>query len=111
MKTSYFSKYKQGNGISIAVGTPNWFKGEKYPSLFPKWDFLNRYKQDGDEVAYTQAYHEQVLSKLNPQQVYDDLKDKVVLCWESSEKFCHRHIVAEWLKNELGVEIKEVDNE
>lgn len=109
MKTSYFSKYKKVNGVSIAVGAPNWFKGEIYPDLFPTWELVNNYKVTGDEEVYTKAYHEKILSKLNPEKVYDDLQGKVVLCWEGKGKFCHRRIVAKWLEDNLGVEIEEAE--
>lgn len=55
------------------------------------------------------AYYEEVLSKLDPKTVYDELgEDAVIMCWESSEKFCHRHIVADWLEQQLGIKIKEI---
>ena len=108
MKTSYFSKYKESNGVSIAIGTPKWFKGETFPELFPSWDLVNYYKRTGDEVGYRERYYEEVLYKLNPTEVYDKLKDKVILCWETSDKFCHRHIVSEWIYEELGIIVNEV---
>jgi len=58
--------------------------------------------------VYTDAYHQEVLSKLNPADVYRDLKDSVLLCWEGPSKFCHRHIVASWLEAELGVIVTEL---
>ena len=111
MKTSYFAKYKKDDAVSIAAKHPPWFKGDSYPALFPKYNFFKKYKEDGDEEAYRKSYYEQVLSKLDAQKVYDDLKDKTLLCWEKSGAFCHRRIVAEWLYNELGVVIEECDYE
>jgi len=109
MKTSYFAKYRGDKGVSIAAKAPPGFKGETYPALYPKWSFLGRYKEDGDEDKYTKAYYDEVLSKLDPEKVYADLKGKVLLCWERSGSFCHRRIVAEWLERELEVEIPECD--
>ena len=108
MKTSYFDKYEGEDAVNIAVGKPSWFKGPSYPDLFPEWSFLNKYKEDGDKEAYIKAYHERILSKLDPQKVYNDLKDSVILCYEKSGEFCHRRLVAEWLEKELGVIIPEV---
>lgn len=108
MKTSYFAKYKGLDGVSIAMRTPSWFRCKKYPPLFPPWELITQYKKDGDKEAYVQAYHEQVLSQLSPQKVYDDLKDSVLLCYEKPGDFCHRRLVAEWLRACLGVVVEEV---
>ncbi len=29
------------------------------------------------------------------------------MCWEAPDKFCHRHIVSEWLSLSLGVKVEE----
>ncbi len=108
MKTSYFAKYKGSGGVSIAIRPAPGFYGKSYDKLFPKWGFLRRYKQDGNEEAYTHEYHRQVLDLLDPKEVWDDLKDSTLLCWEKSGRFCHRRIVAEWLEKELGVTVDEV---
>ena len=76
--------------------------------LAPSWQLVNLIKTTGDETLYRQLYQEQVLSRLDPQQVYDDLgPDAVMLCWESPGKFCHRRLVAEWLENALSIQINE----
>ena len=108
VRTSYFRKHKESDGVSIAIKAPSWFTGPSYPYLYPKWSFLKQYKIDGDEVAYTKAYHDEVLSKLEPSIVWEQLKDRTLLCWEKTGSFCHRRIVADWLKQELGVEVGEV---
>lgn len=107
MQTSYFSKYRGDSGVCIALKHPDGFQGKCYPPLFPKWSFLSKYFKDHDEEAYTREYHAQVLSKLDPQKVYNDLKDCVLLCWEGPNKFCHRRLVAQWLKDALGAEVPE----
>lgn len=108
MKTSYFAKYKNDDGVSIAIKSPTWFTGDSYPDLFPKWSFLKQYFKDHDEDAYVIAYYDQILSKLDPNKVFNDLKDKTLLCWEKSGEFCHRRIVAEWLRINLGISVPEV---
>ena len=108
MKTSYFVRYKGENGVSIAQGTPKWFKGKLYLPLCPPWDLIKKVKEDGDIEYYTQEYYKRVLSKLDPVKVYNDLgEDAVLLCWEKSGEFCHRYIVAVWLEKHLGVKIEE----
>ena len=113
MKTSYYSK--SGNdkdAVSIAARSPNFYKGREYKKLAPKYWFFKKYKTDGDEEFYTKTYYEEILNKLDPKEVYEELgHNSVLLCWESSEKFCHRHIVAEWLSLSLEIEIKEIEYE
>jgi glycerophosphoryl diester phosphodiesterase len=108
MKTSYFAKYKGNNGISIAIKSPPYFKGEEYSQLFPKWSFLKKYLNDKDEIAYTIEYYKQILNILDAEKVYNDLSDKVLLCWESSDRFCHRRLVAEWIERKLDIIVPEI---
>ena len=107
MQTSYYSKYKGENAVSIALSKPKWYKCREYKPLFPTWQLLNKYKNDGDESYYTEHYQKEILDKLDPKQVYEELgENSVLLCWEKSG-FCHRFLVARWLEKELGIEIKE----
>lgn len=117
MKTSYFgranSKAFRDRGlrfVSIARSA-KYFYGESYKDLFPTWDMIHM----TDEKEYEKAYRKQVLSKLDPMKVWDDLQDAVLLCHESMDKiekgetFCHRHIVARWLEEELwlrGIDVE-----
>ncbi len=62
---------------------------------------------DGKTEEYTKQYTEQILSWLDPQKVYEELDDCVLLCWEKSGSFCHRRLVAEWLEKGTGNKVKE----
>jgi hypothetical protein len=110
MQTSYYSKSaNHPNAVSIAAKAPDWYKGRQYKKLAPRYWFFKKYKEDGDKEFYTEQYYKEVLSVLDPKQVYKDLgENAVLLCWEKSGDFCHRHLVAEWLSKELGIEIKEI---
>lgn len=107
IRTSYFAKYRGDSGVSIAIKHPPGFRGVTYPPLFPRWSFLSKYLKDHDEAAYTESYRTEVLSKLDPREVLRDLDGRTILCWESSKKFCHRHLVAQWLKDNLGTNVEE----
>lgn len=111
MKTSYYSKSaKNPNAVSIAAKSPSWYDGREYKKLAPKYWFFKKYKKDGDKEFFTIQYKKEVLSVLDPKIVYEELgENAVLLCWESSEKFCHRHLVAEWLMENLEINIKESD--
>jgi len=109
IKTSYFAKYDGDNSVSIALSTPKWHNCKRsYSPLFPKWSFLNKYKKDGDKLSYTKEYYFQVLQYLDPYSVLKVLDGSVLLCWEKPDKFCHRHIFRNWIKNETGCKIEEI---
>ena len=109
MKTSYYSKSANNpNAVSIAAKCPDFYKGREYKKLAPKYWFFKKYKDDGDEKFYTEHYYKEVLDKLDAQEVYNELgHDSILLCYETPDKFCHRHIVAEWLSYKLGIEVEE----
>lgn len=115
MNTSYFAKSsRHSNAVSIAARAPDWYNGRQYKILAPKWNFFKKYKDENDEkyhdqVFYIEQYYREVLDKLNPHQVLRDLgENAVLLCWEKSGDFCHRHLVADWLREKLGVQITEL---
>lgn len=121
--TGYFARAKHyaDDGfclVSIAKVSP-WFlpKGFKLhsiQSLAPTEEIL---KLKGRPDEYEKRYREEILSNLSAKDICGELErtasadclDKVVLlCYESPEKFCHRHIVAKWLSEKTCVPIKEV---
>lgn len=110
MQTSNYSKNGlHKNAISIAGKAPDWFTGKEYKKLAPKYWFFKKYKEDGDIMFYVEQYYNEVLSKLNAKEVYDELgEDAILLCYEAEDDFCHRHVVSSWLECELGIKINEI---
>ncbi|HIT61882.1 MAG TPA: hypothetical protein IAC38_00335 [Candidatus Caccovivens faecavium] len=119
MYTGYFGKMKsypkdkEYRYVSIARFNKFW-SGEEYKKLTPPASII----KIEDKELYTKLYYEQVLNNLNPQEVYNELGDNaVLLCYEKyadieqGKTFCHRHMVAKWLEEKLGVEVKELENE
>lgn len=106
--TSYFANLSKlpEDIVPIAIcGKPiSGWTGATYKKLAPKWGFFSIWKINHDNDFYTQCYNNEVLSKLNPKTVVDELKslsdgrDFALICYEAPDKFCHRHIVAEWLQ-------------
>lgn len=95
-----FKKY----GIQISLSARYW-SGPKYEPLFPTWEMI----RCANKSKYEKMYRSQILSKLDPLEVYNDLgENAILLCHESIEKiengetFCHRHMVARWLEEELS---------
>ena len=77
--------------------------------MAPKFWFFNKYKKDGDVDSYIENYNKEVLSVLDPKQVYEELgEDAIIICYEAPEDFCHRHLVAKWLEESLGIKIEEI---
>lgn len=108
MKTSNFKTYKGSMGVAICIYPPLDWQGEQFPSLAPdRQTFFAKKANEIDEKEYEKQYRERVLSKLNPDKIYDMFSNKVLLCWEPPGEFCHRRIVADWLMEELGIEVPE----
>ena len=106
MHTSHFWRFYHENDprlVSIALKSPEWFKGREYPALAPRLDMLPM-----EEEEYRREY-QAILDRLDPRQVYEDLgPESILLCWEPPGRFCHRRLVAEWLEKALGVQIPEL---
>ena len=89
--------------ISIAGRAPDWYYGLEYKKLAPKRYFFNIWKENGDNDYYIRHFKKEVLDLLDARQVVSDLiklsggKDIALLCYETPDKFCHRHLVADWL--------------
>lgn len=115
MKTSYFARVRSSlviqpeQLVSIARTCPEGFMGREYKKLAPSYALLQAYKSNGDTQRYIGAYRHEVLSELDPEEVYQELgEDSILLCWEGRDKFCHRHIVADWFHSTLGIEVVEL---
>lgn len=118
--TSYFANLKNIPSdiipISIARKTPPWFDGLSIKLLAPDEHTLLKYNYDGNHDRYIKEYSEEVLKLLYAPklvhyfEVKSGGKDVVLLCYESPEKFCHRHLLSDWL-NKNGFHCKEYSNE
>jgi hypothetical protein len=125
--TTYFANVKNLPSniipISIAGKAPAGWNGLEYKKLAPKWSFFSVWKETQDNDYYIEHFQKEVLDKITILQVLRDLIDLslptdmrhpspmyfALVCYESPEKFCHRHLVADWL-NANGIECKEFEN-
>ena len=74
MHTSHFWRFYHENDprlVSIALKSPEWFKGREYPPLAPRLDMLPM-----EEEEYRQEY-QAILDRLDPRQVYEHLGPEV----------------------------------
>ncbi|MBI4291302.1 MAG: DUF488 family protein [Betaproteobacteria bacterium] len=114
MKTSSFFSYTGPGRISIARfaprNTPAGFKIYKPLAPGPWFNSVS-------EEMYRELYFAQ-LAELDAIHVCDTLitlvhpHEPVLLCYErppfSPTNWCHRRMVAEWLKKEAGICVKEI---
>ncbi len=115
--TGYYSKtkeYEQTGLIPVGISgkIPDGFNGVRYQKLAPKYDWWHEWhdKKLSNEW-FKDKYYDTVLNELDPGVVIKELqdlgKDVILLCYETPEKFCHRHLVAEWLNEKLNTNICE----
>jgi len=114
--TSYFAKVRSLPSsvvpIGISLWPPRWFQGESERRLAPSQSLLTSFKSGlCTEDQYRTFYRSETLDKLNPAELYQTLSAKGVAvalcCYEKPTDFCHRHIVADWFKETLGVTVEE----
>ena len=114
MKTSSFSVYKGSGRISIARSTPR-----RMPAGFRIFKDLapGPWFSQVNDAEYRKLFASEVLKRLDPKQVWKELHDLVpgvepiLLCWETLEEpdeWCHRRLVADWFKKELGESVVEL---
>lgn len=117
--TSYFSNFRNFppdfTPVSISRFPPKNWSGLTFMKLAPSPQLLEHVKSTGDHMRYTQEFYT-YLNKLNPTEIINELSkltdsDKVILlCYETPEKFCHRHLVSMWL-NSHNIESSELNQE
>ena len=118
--TGYYAKLNQYKTlglepIAISGKRPNFYEGLYYPDFAPRYWMYQRWKdKDITNEGYTIEY-KNYLNTLNKEEIKKDfeeyyksmIKNCVLLCYEKSAEFCHRHVLAEWLKEEFGWEVCE----
>ena len=116
--TGSYSKCKAGNLISISKdsGKDAGFIGKAMLELAPKENFFRTWRNNRGVISeeentrdYIQEYYKQVLSKVDIEELLKNEKDPILLCYEDSSDFCHRHVVAEFIKMKYGIEVPEIE--
>lgn len=120
--TSSYDNYKDGEyekySISGDRGKKANYEGKCYPKLAPKKEFwtvwhnnIGKISEEENLKYYIREYYIEVLSELDPEEVYKELDNSVLLCYEDIDEFCHRDIVSAWLELFLvGVKVDEIKN-
>lgn len=124
MKTSYFANFKKLDkedyvGVSIALYTPDNIM-VRILDFAPSKNLLMRYKQGlVNEEQYTKEYTEQLDELFDDGSMVNHIsflkhlekseqKEVVLLCYEGKGKFCHRHILVDFLKEKFNMIISEI---
>lgn len=117
--TSYFANLKNLEKedvfpIGICCYPPKWFNGPNLAAIAPTQDILEKCKSSHAE--YEKRYRAEVLSifkdiniLINRIYYISGGKDVALCCYEKPSDFCHRHIVAKWLEEQAGIEVKEFE--
>lgn len=105
--TSYFARackiLPNRRIISISLSSPLGFEGGFYRPLNPSESLLRWYKAGLiTPEQYKEQYYFETLNRLDPEKVYMAVRGRAMCCWETPDKFCHRKIVLDWLKDNLG---------
>ena len=113
--TGYYAKIKTylDNGlipIAISGEAPIWYKGLHWRFLAPSYDIFYKWKSGLiDDKGYVDRFIPERLEKLdksNLKQQLQAISNPILLCYEK-DGFCHRHIVADWIKQNLNLDVKE----
>lgn len=128
--TSYFNnpiKLPPDRTLSLAITafTPKWWNGDTFSIVAPPKELVLYYKgsknrRDVDleklQDFYIEYYVKKVLNELNPNEVANTLENIanannkeniVLLCFEKTSDFCHRHVLRSWF-NQNGIKCEEV---
>jgi len=116
MKIASFQTYAGPGRISIARYAPR-----RTPSGYRIFTALapGRWFNSVSRDEYEHLYKAEMLDRLDPLRTWNILhemsgrgNEPVLLCWEkppfSEKNWCHRRIVARWLKEQLGYDVDEL---
>lgn len=115
--TSYFANIKKlpKDVVPVAIcgKAPEGYTGLQYKKLAPSWDIYRDWKYNHhDKVIYTDRFYREILDKLDQLTVEQELLNRTegkpfcLICYEKPQDFCHRHLVADWMKS-VGINIEE----
>jgi len=87
----------------------------EYKALAPNWRLWDNFKKKKISEDKFIVEYNNMLKDLNPKHVLEHLHfltggiEPILMCKPAKTKFCHRHLVADWLENETGIIINELN--
>lgn len=111
--TSYYANHKNFPDNSLRMGISGVVPegiSLRSKELAPSKSIYFEYKETGDWKRYVERYQKERLEGIDLSILKNTDKDDIVilLCYEKPTDFCHRHIVAEYLENTLGITVPEL---
>jgi uncharacterized protein YeaO (DUF488 family) len=86
-------------------------------TLAPSWSIYKEYKEGNDTALYTRRFAAEILPKIDWKQKlktwaswYGEDANIVILCYEKPGEFCHRHLLAQDIKEKLNIDVEELAN-
>ena len=118
----YTSSYKNCDtnkyhtlSISKDKGEDADYNKDCYLKLAPLESFFRVWRKNREVLPekenneyYIKEFYHNILENLDPSEVYKEIDNSILLCYEDNDMFCHRHIVAYWLEYYLNIEVPEV---
>lgn len=99
--------------VSISRFAPKGWEGFQVRTLAPSACLLREFKSGAiDEAGYTDCYMDYldsigVRSDFKVMALWAQGRDIVLLCYEKAGAFCHRRLLAQWVLENYGYDIKE----
>lgn len=116
--TGSYDKCKAGNLISISFdkGKSAGFEGKTMLELAPYREFFDIWRDNKGKIPeeentryYIEQYYNKVLAKVNIEELLENEEDPILLCYEESSDFCHRHVLAEYINIKYGIVVPEIE--
>ena len=123
MFTSYFAKTKilldlgHKNLVAISGRCPDFYLKQMQTDsrlsrcieLAPKKEWFFKWKNgEFDNEKFVELYRETVLEKIDLEMIKNLKDDAVLICYEKPGDFCHRHVLADYLKEKFNIEVEEI---
>ena len=114
MRTASYRRWTPNLGVPVrtSLGVPAWFQAPllELRVAYP-WGLLTRPRLEPEEFttryrARLDQRRHRVLAVLA--ELREGYGDVVLLCFERSDTFCHRHVLRAWLAEQLGEKIQEI---
>ena len=115
--TGNYKNCKSGNLISISGdrGRKENFSGKYIRELAPKLSFWKIWESNIGKISeyentkyYIESYYKEVLSKVDLEELLFKEENPILLCYEDSKDFCHRHVLAEFLEYKYDIKVDEI---
>ena len=97
--------------VGITLYPPKWFNGTNLKQVAPTYALFNI--SDAPDEVYNARFRNEVLSKVDARQFVQQLqlitggRDVALCCYEKPGDKCHRHLVGQWLEEQLGIKVIE----